>query len=55
MRGVRRYNENYRPVRSKINLKITAEEAVKRKRSNKITVEQKILDDFDKAYAENCN
>ena len=27
LRGTRRFNENYRPLRSKINLKITAEEA----------------------------
>lgn len=27
LRGVRRFNENFRPLRSKINLKITAEEA----------------------------
>ena len=39
LRGKKRFNDNFRPLRSKINLKITAEEAQKRKRSNKVTVE----------------
>ena len=55
LRGKKRFNDNFRPLRSKINLKITAEEAQKRKRSNKVTVEQSVLDEFEKAYAENCN
>lgn len=55
LRGVRRFNEDFRPIRSKINLKITAEAAMKKKRSNKVFVEQKILDDFDAAYALNCD
>ena len=55
LRGKKRFNENFRPLRSKINLQITAEEAKKRKQSYKVTVDQKILDDFEEAYAENCN
>ena len=55
LRGKKRFNENFRPLRSKINLKITAEEAQRKKRSARVTVEQRILDDFEKAYAENCN
>lgn len=55
LRGKKRFNENFRPLRSKINLKIAAEEVKTRKRNTKVTVEQKILDDFEAAYAENCN
>ena len=55
LRGKKRFNENYRPLRSKINLKITAEEAQRRKKTTKVTVEQKILDDFEAAYAQNCD
>ena len=55
LRGKKRFNENFRPLRSKINLKITAAEAQKKKKENKVTVEQKILDDFDRTYAENCD
>ena len=31
------------------------EEVTKRKQSYKVTIDQKILDDFDVKYAENCN
>ena len=55
LRGKKRFNENFRPLRSKINLKITAEEVQKRRKANRVTVEQKILDDFEAAYAENCD
>ena len=39
LRGKKQFDENFRPVRSKINIKINAPEVVSRKRSNKITVE----------------
>ena len=42
-------------MRSKINIKISAPEAVHRKRVNKITVDQSTIDEFDKRYAENCD
>ena len=54
-RGKKRFDDSYRPVRSKINIKINAPEVVSRKRVNKITVEQKTIDEFDKKYAENCD
>ena len=36
--GKKRFNENFRPIRSKINLQINGEEVQTRKRTNKITV-----------------
>ena len=36
--GKKRFNENFRPLRSKINLQINGEEVQARKRTNKITV-----------------
>ena len=55
LRGKKRFNENFRPLRSKINIKIGAAEAIRKKRINKVTVEQGVIDDFDKKYAENCD
>lgn len=56
LRGKKRFNENYRPIRSKINLKIAADAVIESpKKRNQITVQQKIIDDFETAYAENCN
>jgi hypothetical protein len=55
LRGKKRFDPNFRPIRSKINIKIEALEAVKKKRLNKVIVEQKVLDEFEKAYAKNCN
>ena len=39
LRGKKRFDANFRPIRSKINIKIAAPEAIRRKRENKITVE----------------
>lgn len=39
LRGKKKFDESFRPVRSKINIKISAPEVVSRKRVNKITVE----------------
>ena len=55
LRGKKRFNPNYRPIRSKINIKISGEEANRKKRQNNVSVEQNVIDDFDKAYAENCD
>ena len=55
LRGKKRFNENFRPLRSKINIKIGAAEAIRKKRINKVTVDQGVIDDFDKKYAENCD
>ena len=55
LRGKKRFNENFRPLRSKINLKIAADEVQKNKKTGKVTVEQKILDDFEAAYKINCD
>mmetsp|Transcript_876 Transcript_876/g.1325 ORF Transcript_876/g.1325 Transcript_876/m.1325 type:complete len:111 (+) Transcript_876:555-887(+) len=55
LRGKKLFDEGFRPLRSKINIKISAPEAVTRKRVNKITVDQGAIDEFDKKYAENCN
>ena len=55
LRGKKRFDRSFRPLRSKINMKIGGEEAVKRKRITSVTVEQGVIDDFNKKYAENCN
>jgi len=55
LRGKKRFDPGFRPVRSKINIKISAPEATIKKRENKITVEQGVIDDFNKKYAENCD
>jgi len=55
IRGRKRFNSNYRPQKSKINLQIHAEEARAFRHNNKVTVKQSFLDEFDKQYAENCN
>lgn len=39
LRGKKRFESNFRPLRSKINIKIEAEEVVRKKRANKVTVE----------------
>lgn len=39
LRGKRRFQPNFRPLRSKINIKIEADEVVKKKRDNKVTVD----------------
>lgn len=36
-------------------MNIGGEEALKRKRVTSVTVEQGVIDDFNKKYAENCN
>ena len=60
LRGKKRFNDNFRPLRSKINLKIgnsiaTEEPDYKRRAKTKVTVKQSFLDEFDKVYAQNCN
>ena len=55
LRGKKRFDPNFRPIRSKINIKIAAPEATRKKRVNKVTVEQGVIDDFNKKYAENCD
>ena len=55
LRGKRRFDVNFRPLRSKINLKIQAPEAARKKRVNKVTISQKAMDDFEKKYAFNCD
>lgn len=54
-RGKKRFDLSFRPLRSKINIKINATEAQRKKRLNKVTIEQGVIDDFNKAYAENCD
>ena len=49
------FNENFRPLRSKINLNIGGEEAKKFKRTNLVTVDSKFLQDFDIKFAETCD
>ena len=39
LRGKKRFDRSFRPIRSKINMKIGGEEAVKRKRITSVTVE----------------
>ena len=53
--GKKRFNDNFRPLRSKINLQIGGEEVQARKKTNKITVKQSFLDEFEKRYQMNCN
>ena len=55
MRGRKRFDPSFRPLRSKINIKINAPEAARKKRINKVTVEQGVIDDFNKKYTENCD
>lgn len=55
MRGRKRFDPSFRPLRSKINIKINAPEAARKKRVNQVTVEQGVIDDFNKKYAENCD
>ena len=55
MRGRKRFDPSFRPIRSKINIKINAPEAARKKRVNQVTVEQGVIDDFNKKYAENCD
>ena len=55
LRGKKRFDSSFRPLRSKINIKINAPEASRKKRINKVTVEQGVIDDFNKKYAENCD
>ena len=55
IRGRKRFDRSFRPIRSKINMNIGGEEALKRKRVTSVTVEQGVIDDFNKKYAENCN
>lgn len=39
LRGKKRFDSSFRPLRSKINIKINAPEATRKKRINKVTVE----------------
>ena len=39
LRGKKRFNENFSPLRSKINLNITADAVTSKKRTTKVTVE----------------
>ena len=55
LRGKKRFNENFRPLRSKINLQIKDAGVQARDRNNRVTVPQQTIDDFNKAYAENCD
>lgn len=55
LRGKKLFDDSFRPVRSKINIKITAPAVEHRKRINKITVDQGVIEEFDKRYAENCD
>ena len=55
LRGKKKFNDNYRPLRSKINLKISAEEAYSNKKRNTVNVKQEVLDAFEAEYAINCN
>ena len=47
-RGKKRFDESFRPLRSKINIKIGAAEALRKKKLNQVTVEQGVIDDFNK-------
>lgn len=56
--GKKRFNENFRPLRSKINLKISpgnVESETVGKKINKVTVKQSAIDEFDRVYAMNCD
>lgn len=55
LRGKKRFDESFRPLRSKINIKIGAAEALRKKKLNQVTVEQGVIDDFNKKYAMNCD
>ena len=60
LRGKKRFNESFRPLRSKINLKIAGSAAegnqeVTRKKKDKVTVKESFLQEFEKKYKENCN
>ena len=58
--GKKRFNPNFRPLRSKINLQQTqfsnqSDQRGAHKKTNKVTVKQSVLDEFDKVYAFNCD
>ena len=55
LRGKKRFDPNFRPLRSKINIEINAPAAYHSRKLNEMTVEQGIIDDFNKKYEENCN
>jgi hypothetical protein len=55
IRGKKRFDANFRPVRARINLGITEEVAKNRKVKEKMNVKQSLLDEFDRVYAENCD
>ena len=56
LRGKKRFNSNFRPLRSKINLNIGGEAVdTSKKKRDKVTVKESFLEEFEKRYAENCN
>ena len=57
LRGKKRFNENFRPLRSKISLKFGNDliTDVKKKQGMKLDIKQSVIDDFDRVYAINCD
>ena len=55
IRGKKRFDPSFRPLRSKINIKIDASEATKKKNITKVTVDPGVIDKFNKEYSLNCN
>ena len=56
LRGKKRFNESFRPLRSKINLNIAGEAVdTSNKKKSKVTVKESFLEEFEKKYAENCD
>ena len=54
IRGKKRFDANFRPLRTRIDLGAKEEIAMK-KIKEKMNVKQSLLDEFDKVYAENCD
>ena len=55
LRGKKRFNPEFRPLRSKINIKINAPEVTQKKQKESITVNESLIEEFNKKYAENCD
>ena len=55
IRGKKRFDGNFRPLRTRIDLGVGVGENSTKKVKEKIFVKQGILDEFDKVYAENCD
>ena len=55
LRGKKRFNPEYRPLRSKINIKISAPEVSRKKRVEEITLDPRAVEKFNRDYTDNCD